>query len=110
MCKALEYTHLHEVTKKVLFNSRKEKLSKYLSKCGYSQLYYYISPSEPSIPDIEQEQDVDENGEVVEGASMGNQTPPLEGGDGAAASPPPDDAEAASTDGKSKKGAHESWA
>ena len=53
---------------------------------------------------------MDENGEVVEGASTGNQTPPLEGGEGAAASPAPDDAEAASADGRSKKGTHESWA
>ena len=51
---------------------------------------------------------MEENGEAVEGASMGNQTPPLEGGEGAATSPARDDAEAASADGKSKKGSYES--
>ena len=40
----------------------------------------------------------------MEGASTGLQTPPLEGEAAAVASPAPDDGEAASAEGKSKKG------
>ena len=70
------------------------------SKCIW--LYFY---SEPSIPDIEQEQDVEESGEVVDGVSTGNRTPPAEGADGATTSSPTgDEAEGASTEGKAKKG------
>ncbi len=60
--------------------------------------------SEPSIPDIEQEQDVEENEAENDEGSSADQCSAEDDDDGAAASPFPDDVEGDSVDFKPKKG------